>query len=435
MLPTSSNNFIDTPFLVDGPDSNRTNPLNIDFSCKENIVLDSRFDCKVVLRDIYSENPTAKLNLLKVNQENTHSVLSQRSSENLLLNSLLKKKDILWPSLTNVDAWSEFDNSVEILLAEVSPLATLQEKVENLESIVYKKASELFGFVPPPKKGLRGKNRRVRLSINLVMEKNRLLKEFENEEDLVLKSSLFNLLEVVRKRLRSLRKGEAKRKQRWKNKQAHKLFLKNPYIAGKNVLDPQCTAKLIVDKDSLDNHKSSTLIDPLCNVPLPSLEGLPPPPSISSPFVTQKLTFSEFKKIVNSRRNGSAPGINKIPYKVYKKCPNICSYLFRLFKSCIKNCVVPLQWRMASEVYIPKNKNPDSTNINDFRPISLLNVEGKLFFSLVSKRIENHIFRNNIIDKSVQKGCMERVPGCWEHMSVVGSMCQCWEHMSVPGCW
>ena len=251
------------------------------------------------------------------------------------------------------------------------------------------------------------------------MEKNRLLKEFENEEDLVLKSSLFNLLEVVRKRLRSLRKGEAKRKQRWKNKQAHKLFLKNPYIAGKNVLDPQCTAKLIVDEDSLDNHKSSTLLDPLCNVPLPSLECLPPHPSIYSPFVTQKLTFSEFKKIVNSRRNGSAPGINKIPYKVYKKCPNICSYLFRLFKSCIKNCVVPLQWRMASEVYIPKNKNPDSTNINDFRPISLLNVEGKLFFSLVSKRIENHIFRNYIIDKSVQKGCMERVTGCWEHMSVV----------------
>ena len=114
--------------------------MNIDFSCIQDDVLDSRSDCKVVLRDIFAEDPTAKFNLLNINQENTHSVLSQRSSENLLSNSLLKKKDILWTSLTNVDAWSEFDNSVEILLAEVSPLATLQEKVEKLESIVYKKS-------------------------------------------------------------------------------------------------------------------------------------------------------------------------------------------------------------------------------------------------------------------------------------------------------
>ena len=70
-------------------------------------------------------------------------------------------------------------------------------------------------------------------------------------------------------------------------------------------------------------------------------------------------------------------------------------------------------------MYIPKSKDPDPSKIKDFRPISLLNVEGKLFFSLLSKRIENHIFKNNFINKSIQKGCMEKVPGCWEHMSVV----------------
>ena len=63
-----------------------------------------------------------------------------------------------------------------------------------------------------------------------------------------------------------------------------------------------------------------------------------------------------------------------------------------------------------------------NTNIKDFRPIALLNVEGKLLFSLISKRLEAHIITNNkFINTSIQKGCMEKVPGCWEHMSMIWS--------------
>ena len=124
-------------------------------------------------------------------------------------------------------------------------------------------------------------------------------------------------------------------------------------------------------------------------------------------------------KILSSRRNGSSPGLNQIPYKVYKLCPKISSFLFDFFKVCFQKCFIPLQWRIASEIYIPKNKPPSPNNIKDFRPIALLNVEGKLFFSLISRRLEQHIISNNIINKSIQKGCMAKVPGCWEHMSLV----------------
>ena len=81
---------------------------------------------------------------------------------------------------------------------------------------------------------------------------------------------------------------------------------------------------------------------------------------------------------------------------------------------------VPIQWRVSSEIYIPKTVPPNPSLIEDFRPIALLNVEGKLFFSLLARRLEAHIIKKNkIINTSVQKGCISKLPGCWEHMSVV----------------
>ena len=74
------------------------------------------------------------------------------------------------------------------------------------------------------------------------------------------------------------------------------------------------------------------------------------------------------------------------------------------------------------EFFILKTKPPSSSNIKGFCPIALLNVGGKLFFSLVSKRLENHVISyNKFINTTIQKGCIEKVPGCWEHMSMVWS--------------
>ena len=82
--------------------------------------------------------------------------------------------------------------------------------------------------------------------------------------------------------------------------------------------------------------------------------------------------------------------------------------------------IIPLQWRSGKEIYIPKVNPPTAHNISDFCPIALVNVEGKLFFSLVSRRIEKYLISSNkLINKSVEKGCMEKVPGCWEYISMV----------------
>ena len=67
---------------------------------------------------------------------------------------------------------------------------SIQDKVNSLESLIYNKASDLFGFVPPPKKRLGVKNCRLNISINLVIKKNLLLKGLESVGDPLKKSRI-----------------------------------------------------------------------------------------------------------------------------------------------------------------------------------------------------------------------------------------------------
>ena len=202
-------------------------------------------------------------------------------------------------------------------------------------------------------------------------------------------------------------------------KKAKNDFKSNPYNAGKTLLDLKSYVNLKVKQGDLDQHKSSSLTDIYYDVPLAIFEDLPDKPPLQKSFLTNCFSFKQFFQILSTRRNASSPGLNGIPYKVYKICPKINKFLFKIFLSCMNKGIIPLQWQSAKEIYTPKVKPPTAYNISDFRPIALLNMEDKLFFSLVSRRLETHLISNTkIINKSVQKGCMEHVPGCWEHISM-----------------
>ena len=71
----------------------------------------------------------------------------------------------------------------------------------------------------------------------------------------------------------------------------------------------------------------------------------------------------------------------------------------------------------AEGVYIPKEQN--SSGINQFRPISLLNVEGKIFFSVMASRLTKYLTENGYINTSVQKGGIPGVSGCLEHATMI----------------
>ena len=135
-------------------------------------------------------------------------------------------------------------------------------------------------------------------------------------------------------------------------------------------------------------------------------------------------SYNDFLNLLPSCRNASAPGLNGISYKVYKKYSKLSKFLFQIFKCAFSKGEILLQWRSAREIYIPKLKTPSENVIFYYQTIAFLNLECKLFFSLISKWLLIHLAQNNrIINSSVQKGCcMEKVPGCWEHLSMFWSV-------------
>ena len=100
---------------------------------------------------------TGKSDLLKVNQYKTHSVLSQKYADKLFLETLKRKDRIIWPPSSIVNEWTNLDQSVMNELLQLPSNLSTQDKVNCLESPIYNKASDLFGFVLPPKKRFWGK--------------------------------------------------------------------------------------------------------------------------------------------------------------------------------------------------------------------------------------------------------------------------------------
>lgn len=112
-------------------------------------------------------------------------------------------------------------------------------------------------------------------------------------------------------------------------------------------------------------------------------------------------------------RTASTSGPNGVPYKVYKNAPDVLKFLWSLFRVLWQKRIHK-EWRRAGGVLIPKEK--DAVNISQFRPISLLNVDGKIFFSVIAKRMAK---RTSYIDTSVQKAGIPGFSGCLGHSSMI----------------
>ena len=82
-------------------------------------------------------------------------------------------------------------------------------------------------------------------------------------------------------------------------------------------------------------------------------------------------------------KKGSAAGPNGIPYNVYTMCPLLLRRVWTLSRVVWRKRNIPACWQVAEVIVTPKEKN--AREITQFRTISVLNVEGKIFFSVMPR--------------------------------------------------
>jgi len=208
----------------------------------------------------------------------------------------------------------------------------VDRKIQTLTTHIYSVAKKRFGLeetmVPrdPPKP-----NRRQTRIENLRRLLNQIRRRFRDSSPSE-QLGLSELRNILRSQLTSLRKAKnTRRKTREKGKKRAQ-FTANPYKFGKTLLDKERSGLIETPVEEVESYLRETHSDPNREDALGNCHRIDPAEPPQKKMILTESTLRELSDIIKKARFGSAPGPNAIPYKVYKMCPRLLMWLWRLLK-------------------------------------------------------------------------------------------------------
>ena len=229
--------------------------------------------------------------------------------------------------------------------------------------------------------------------------------------------------QLQREKIRELRlkkRAESIKQNRRKLSRNCNEFLSQPFDFSRKIIAPKPKGEMKSDKIEVEKHLHNAHSDPSRSEEKNEPEDLQEYEEPTVEFDNSLPSWREFNKRLRKARSKSAPGSNGVPYIVYKRCPGIARQLWLYLRGMWKKNEISEAWRKAEGIFIPKEDG--ATSVEKFRTISLLNVEGKLYFALRADRLVSYTLANKYIDTSIQKGGVPAISGCLEHTAILSQL-------------
>jgi len=164
-----------------------------------------------------------------------------------------------------------------------------------------------------------------------------------------------------------------------------------------------------------EDYFSKILSEPNANRAFFRPQWMCPNPPPTSPFPDTPPTYKDVIKIVGSMKASSSPcPLDAISIIIFKRCPILCTYLADLISACWVLKYFPRIWRRASVALI--HKKGDTSDPQNFRPIALQPVLGKILNACIRNKIWRFLTSNKLLDTTMQKGFWPGINGVTEHV-------------------
>ena len=99
--------------------------------------------------------------------------------------------------------------------------------------------------------------------------------------------------------------------------------------------------------------------------------------------------------------NKKAPGEDGLTDEIYESTFEIFpSYITAFYNGCLRRGVFRRRWKRTKLIPMTKPGKENSEDISKFRPISLLNIGGKVQEKVLINRINRHVFSHDLMNNN-----------------------------------
>ena len=328
-----------------------------------------------------------------------------------------RKDKINWPTANSTE-WKRLDEDLITLLKVL--YSSPEHKAETHPRMIHAMCKERFGVKEAKKQQQPGgPSKRQKKCASLREEINTLKRTYKNAPDEE-KEAINQLQEEKLKALRLTKRAETAKKNRKKYSSNCSKFLSQPFDFARETIAPKAKGEMKSSKEEVEMHLRTAHSDQRKGEDRSTPDDLHSYEEPTVSFNNEVPSWAEFNRKLRKTRSKSAPGPNGVPYLVYKRCPGVAKLLWLYLRGMWKKNLLSESWRKAEGILIPKEDG--ATAVEKFRTISLLNVEGKLYFALRADRLLTFTMANKYIDTSIQKGGVPAISGCLEHTAILSQL-------------